>query len=155
MTIHRARLGAREFRVIRPAGAPLHASLRLADNHHTVYASSGAAMRIAAFWEIAARSPHTLVHVPLHGDGTAPRGWHDITNRYPAHDLLLAPQRMRFPRHEWKRLRARLGQGSPATFTLPPNALDSIEERALDERWNRENTRRLDLWIPRDQRWIR
>lgn len=147
MTIHTARLGVREFRVIRPAGAPLRASLRFGGDNHMVFASSGAAMRIAAFWEIAARSPHTLVHVPLRGDGTAPQGWHEIVTAGSGLDLLLTPRQMQFAGHEWKRLRSRLGRGRSATFALPPGAIDSEDKRAFTKLWDRESTRKLDLAV--------
>jgi len=77
----------------------------------------------------------------------APRGWHEIVAAGLGLDLLLAPRELQFPGHEWKVLRSRLGRGNPATFTLPPNALDRSDERADAEVWHRESTHRLDLAV--------
>src|SRR5579884_3585161 len=77
----------------------------------------------------------------------APRGWHEIVAADLGLDLLLAPRALQFPGHEWKALRSRLGRGNPATFTLPPNALDTSDERADAEVWRRESTHRLDFAV--------
>jgi hypothetical protein len=77
----------------------------------------------------------------------APRGWHEIVAAGLGLDLLLAPRELQFPGHEWEVLRSRLGRGNPATFTLPPNALDRSDERADAEVWHRESTHRLDFAV--------
>jgi hypothetical protein len=146
IVVYRVRLGARDVKVIRPAGARLRATLRFSGSDYTMFASSGAALRVAAFWEIAARSRNTLVHLPVRGDGTAPPCWREVfTASGSGVDLLLAPRALQFPGHAWKGLRARLGMGAAASFSLPSTVLDPAAEHAPARIWDRESTHRLDL----------
>ncbi|WP_327238295.1 hypothetical protein OG349_34185 [Streptomyces sp. NBC_01317] len=64
ITIHRARLGPMEFKVIRPARPLVHAVLIDHDRHLDAYLDQDAAQRIGGLWSLAAPSPRSLVHVP-------------------------------------------------------------------------------------------
>lgn len=147
VTAYQAGLGPRELRVLRPAGPALRATLRYDGRDYAMLATSGAALRIAAFWEMAARSRHTLVHLPVRGDGTAPPSWHAFATAGRGLDLLLAPRALAFPGHEWKALRSRLGPGRASTYSLPDPVLDPPADAAPAEIWNRESTHRLDLTV--------
>ena len=65
VVIHQARLGADEFRVIRPARPLSHAELIDHDRHLDAYLDQDSARRIAGLWTLAARSPRSLIHLPM------------------------------------------------------------------------------------------
>lgn len=65
VVIHRARLGADEFRVIRPAQPPSRAVLIDRDRYLAAYLDQDAARGVAGLWMLAARSPRSLVHLPM------------------------------------------------------------------------------------------
>ncbi|MET7998701.1 hypothetical protein ABZU76_48335 [Amycolatopsis sp. NPDC005232] len=65
VTIHHARLGTDEFRVIRPACPLTHTLLTDRDWHLAVYLAQDAALMIAGLWMLAARSPRSLTHLPI------------------------------------------------------------------------------------------
>nr|MDQ3577604.1 hypothetical protein [Actinomycetota bacterium] len=62
VTIHRARLGSEEFRVIRPATPLIRAVLVDQDRWLNMCVDHDAAQRIGALWMLAARSARSLVH---------------------------------------------------------------------------------------------
>jgi N-formylglutamate amidohydrolase len=117
VVIHQARLGADTFRVIRPARPLSHAVLIDHDRHLDAYLDRDAARRIAGLWTLAARSPRSLIHLPMR------------TNRPPAGkapagtglqlDLVLLHHSLQFAPSRWKQVRSRLGPGSPQTVNLP------------------------------------
>ncbi|MER5635479.1 hypothetical protein ABT095_00795 [Kitasatospora sp. NPDC002227] len=137
VTIHQARLGASEFKVIRPARPLRHAALLDHDRYLDCYLDQDAARCIGALWALAATSPRALIHLPMR------------TNRLPSAtlsaadgrplDLLLLHHTLQFAPARWKELRARLGPGRPRTVTLQaPPAVDSIDFEARHHRENRD-----------------
>ncbi|MEV4559268.1 hypothetical protein AB0K51_20080 [Kitasatospora sp. NPDC049285] len=108
MTLHQPRLGATAYRVLRSATAP--GRLTLHDDHHwlSLYADREGTARLVALWSLAARSPHSLIHLPLR---TAPAP--------DTLDLVLAHHSLQFRPADWKALRARLGPGRPHTTGTP------------------------------------
>lgn len=117
ITIHQARLGSEEFRVIRPARPLVRALLVDHNRHLDAYLDQDAAQRIGGLWMLAARSPRSMVHLPMR------------TNRPPARelpedvgcqlDLVLLHHSLQFAPSRWKEIRARLGPGRPQIVTLP------------------------------------
>ncbi|WP_329375926.1 hypothetical protein OG625_00850 [Streptomyces sp. NBC_01351] len=117
ITIHQARLGSTEFKVIRPARPLVHAVLIDHDRHLDTYLDQDAAQRIGGLWKLAASSPLSLIHLPMRG------------NRGPSHelpedgtrqlDLVLLHHSLQFAPSRWKEIRGRLGPGRPQTVTLP------------------------------------
>ncbi|MCU7826178.1 hypothetical protein [Kitasatospora sp. DSM 101779] len=114
--VHRARGGGREYRVIRPRGAVERAVL--VDDDHVLngWFDRGAARTIGGLWLLAARSPRSLVHVPIRGNELP---WAPPAPCGERLDLVLLHHSLQFPPSRWKELRARLGAGAPGTAHLP------------------------------------
>ncbi|BAJ26627.1 MULTISPECIES: hypothetical protein [Kitasatospora] len=121
ITVHRIRSGAREYRVVRSAPGPGRLVLR--DEHHwmTLYADRPGLARLLALWSLAARSPHTLLYLPLRGrpmpDGPLPGPVSEAGQ--PGLDLVLAHHSLGFRPSAWKEVRARLGPGRPQRTGTP------------------------------------
>lgn len=81
VTIHQARLGPVEFKVIRPAEPPVRAVLLDRDRSLDTYLDQDAAYLIGGLWLLAASSPRSVIHLPMRGN-RAPR----TGGRKPGHD---------------------------------------------------------------------
>ncbi|MFG2485460.1 MULTISPECIES: hypothetical protein [Streptomyces] len=139
VTIHRARLGPVEFKVIRPARPPVRAVLVDRDRYVNTFLDQDAAQLIGALWTVAASSPRSLVHVPMRGNHAPAHAWPEAGTRQL--DLVLLHHSLQFAPARWKELRARLGPGRPQTVTLPvPAPAPAGGSPAADEaRHHREN----------------
>ncbi|MFD9727934.1 hypothetical protein [Streptomyces sp. NPDC059072] len=131
VTVHRPRLGPREFTVIRPARPPEHALLVEDDRFLNAYVDRPAAGLIGGPWGLAATSPRALVHVPLRragdsGDAGARRL-----------DLVLLHHSLQFAPSRWKELRGRLGAGHRRTVTVCTDRPE-IDWEALHHAENRD-----------------
>ena len=134
-SIHLARLGPTTYRVIRPAVPIGRVTVR--DNQDWWFAAAdrAGAMLVAGLIEIAARSPRSLVHVPLRGGSVTPVGWGWL-GELAAVDLLLAQPALQFPAHRWPEVRRRLDPGRRHSFDIPGRTLEQV----CDERpgcWRR------------------
>ncbi|MFA7761898.1 hypothetical protein [Streptomyces sp. NRRL S-448] len=141
VTIHQARLGPAEFKVIRPAEPPVRAVLLDRDRSLDTYLDQDAAYLIGGLWLLAASSPRSLVHLPLRGNRAPARGLPEAGTRQL--DLVLLHHSLQFAPARWKELRARLGPGRPQTVTLtvPGPELtggSSTEDGARHHRENRD-----------------
>ncbi|MBP2478524.1 hypothetical protein JOF53_007396 [Crossiella equi] len=127
------RLGRDSYRVVRPVRPLKHA--RLCEGYLGAHLSVDevAAGDLAAAWWLAARSPHSLVYLPLRG------GVADCGEEYggPRLDLVLLHHRVRFPVSRWKQVRARLGPGRPHKVSLPVGALPGFGVEAYLRRYHR------------------
>ncbi|ATE55980.1 hypothetical protein [Actinosynnema pretiosum] len=116
VTEHRVRLGRAEFRVLRPA-APLARTLVVGREWSVEVLVGGAdAAAVAALWLLAARSPRSLVHLPVRAT-TPPVG-----GLWPGDlplDLVLSHRGLQFSPSGWKDVRAGLGRGRLRTAELP------------------------------------
>ncbi|MFE2329330.1 hypothetical protein ACFXD5_36435 [Streptomyces sp. NPDC059385] len=131
VTVHRPRLGPREFTVIRPARPPERALLVEDDWFLNAYVDRHAARLIGGLWGLAATSPRALVHVPLRRAG-APG---DAGTRRL--DLVLLHHSLQFAPSRWKELRGRLGAGHRRTVTVS-TARPEIDWEALHHAENRD-----------------
>ncbi|MGW0842096.1 hypothetical protein ACWD26_18355 [Streptomyces sp. NPDC002787] len=128
--VHRVRLGGDEFRVVRPASSPVRVALR--DDHHwlSMYVDRGGAEQLVAMWALAARSARSLVHLPIRAnavpEGVVGEGEPVSLDLVPVHHSLA------FPTASWKRVRSRLGAGTPHTTATPDQ--DFPDEAAIDHR---------------------
>ncbi|MFF7449190.1 MULTISPECIES: hypothetical protein [unclassified Streptomyces] len=113
VTEHRVRLGPDEYRVLRATGLR-RALCYDAEHWLDLRVDRAAAAELAAAWLLAARSPRSLVHVPLRRHGERPVG-QPLPEPYRARDLLLVHHSAQFPASRWKDVRGRLGRGSPHT----------------------------------------
>ncbi|MCP2260960.1 hypothetical protein LX15_004680 [Streptoalloteichus tenebrarius] len=142
VTVHHARLGPRQFTVIRPRRPLTRAVLIDRDRHLDVLLDQNAARCVGGLWELAASSPRSLVHLPLRGNATPPL---DPTEDAPRQlDLVLLHHSLQFAPSRWKEMRARLGAGRPRTVTVPATGRPVGSVIGVDERHYRENRDLID-----------
>ncbi|MGV9298536.1 hypothetical protein [Amycolatopsis sp. NPDC003676] len=113
--LRHARLDGREWRVLRPAPALDTAVLYENDRYPQMCVDRRAAYRIGALWLLAARSRHTVIHLPLRAGRTPAAPEH--TGR-PL-DLVLSQHTAQLRASHWPRLRAALGPARPHTVRIP------------------------------------
>ncbi|MFB7861016.1 hypothetical protein [Streptomyces sp. NPDC056069] len=136
--IHRARLGAAEFRVVRPGRPLTRAVLVDHDRHLDVYLDREAARALAGLWMLAARSPRSLIHVPLRAN--RPPGGDVPDDSGSRLDLVLLHHSLQFAPSRWKQVRGRLGPGRPHTVSLPEAERDhGMTDADHEARHHREN----------------
>jgi hypothetical protein len=142
-----ARLGQAAYRVIRPERLPVHAVLHddLAGQQLSVDKSATAELAIA--WWLAARSPRSIVWLPLR-TGAFDCGGAPGSRRI---DLVLLHHSLGFRVSEWKRLRARVGEPKVHKVTMPAGALPV---RPSDSRRHHGFRDRLDWKIAADTLFI-
>lgn len=147
--VQRVRLGAEEFRVIRPAKPLTNGGLYDDGNQYNMYVNRMDGRRIGTLWLLAARSPRSLVYLPMRVGPPAPGinpDW-DKEERCPDRplDLVLVHHSLQFPPSRWKQMRERITTGSPThevrTASVPDTDLPADEEidyRALNYQENRD-----------------
>ncbi|MGC4750528.1 hypothetical protein ACLQ28_33425 [Micromonospora sp. DT201] len=134
--VHQGRLGAEQFRVVRPA-KPVTGAV-LVDNNpwFVLELDADAAFTITGLWMLAARSRHTLIHLPLRGNPPSEPSL--ATAAVGELDLVLSHRDLQFAPNRWKQLRHRLGAGAPHTIPWNPNdvpAWDEVHELNRQARW--------------------
>ncbi|SHF54425.1 hypothetical protein [Streptoalloteichus hindustanus] len=137
ITIHRARLGSVEFKVIRPARPLGRAVLVDYDRYLNAYVDQDAALRVGGLWELAASSPRALIHLPLRAN-PGPSGV-VLGEGSRQLDLVLLHHSLQFSPSDWKGLRQRLGPGRSRTATLPSAGRAAGSVIGFAERHYREN----------------
>jgi hypothetical protein len=137
LTIHQARLGSTEFKVIRPGRPLAHAVLIDCDRYLDAYLDQDAAQRIGGLWKLAASSPRSLVHLPMRANRPPSREAPEEGLRQL--DLVLMHHSLQFAPSRWKEVRGRLGPGRPQTVTLtgPEHAGEAVADP--DARHYQEN----------------
>lgn len=144
MRIHRVRLGADEYRVIRPDRPARGLFLRPAWAAD-LYADDEGAAQLAVAWGLAARSPRSLVYLPIRGNA-APDGLPVEPDEPVAPlDLALVHHRSQFPASRWKAVRARLGAGVPHTVTIPESDFQGPGAELHPRYWTEEFRDRLSF----------
>ncbi|MBE3015217.1 hypothetical protein IL992_39540 [Microbispora sp. NEAU-D428] len=138
--ISKVRLGRDEYRVVRPARAVKHAMLYEGRLGAELSVDKQAAVVLAMAWGLAARSPHSLIYLPLRTARPA-----DSANQERLLDLVLLHHRLAFPVSRWKQVRARLGAGRPHGVTLPPQAFRRRAD-ADQRRWAHQGFRDHLRW---------
>ncbi|MFF0483850.1 hypothetical protein [Streptomyces sp. NPDC004435] len=136
--VHRARRGAEELRVIRPAQPPARAVLLDHDRYLGAYIDEHAARSIAELWLLAARSPRSLIHVPLRANAMPA---HAVPDGFgPPLDLVLLHHSLQFAASDWKQVRRRLGPGRPQTVSLREAEAEApaVDHEARHHRENRD-----------------
>lgn len=130
--MHRVRAGRDEYRVVSAAPGEGRAVLYGDGDGDAggwelrLYADRAGARDLAAAWALAARSPRSLVHLPLRA-GTAPEG---LTEEGAVRmDLVLLHHSLAFPASRWKEVRARLGSGGVQhTMDVPESDFPAEDE---------------------------
>ncbi|MFG3253686.1 hypothetical protein [Streptomyces sp. NPDC048172] len=128
VTVHRARLGADEYRVVRPYRPAPRLAVRAGPDFVSVYADREGAAQLLALWALAARSARSLIHLPVRGN--PPPDDPAVAEEPDAMDLVLVHHSLQFPTGSWKRLRSRLGPGALRTSATPDD--DFPAEAELD-----------------------
>ncbi|MET7877649.1 hypothetical protein ACPXB1_29985 [Micromonospora sp. DT68] len=124
--VHQGRLGADQYRVVRPA-EPVTGAV-LVDNNpwFVLELNAEAAFTITGLWMLAARSRRTLIHLPLRGK--PPPEPSPATETVGELDLVLSHHDLQFAPNRWKQLRHRLGAGAPHTVSWNPNDVPAWDE---------------------------
>lgn len=113
-------LGCQQYRVVRPPKTPRFAGLNEGRLGAQFCLDKETAVMFAQAWGLAARSPRTIVYLPLRRAKLPDHhGW-----RRPL-DLVLLHHRLAFPPSRWKQVRSRLETGRPHTIVLPSHAWPS------------------------------
>ncbi|MEV0435562.1 hypothetical protein [Nocardia sp. NPDC050413] len=143
INVHRARLEPDEYRVIRPVHPITGAVLADRNPWYTFESTAAAAFQVTGLWLLAARSRHSLVHIPLRGnqppDPASPTECGEL-------DLVLGHSRSGFAPNRWKALRRRLDRGQPQTVAWNPNDVltwDEVHRENAEWRWRRPARDRL------------
>ncbi|GAB2591054.1 hypothetical protein GCM10027168_25430 [Streptomyces capparidis] len=110
VVVQRVRLGGEEYRVISPARPLRNAAIYQTGHSFDMYVDRADGHRVGALWLLAARSPRSLVHLPMRATaGIAPGTAYE--DEEPL-DLVLAHRAVQFRPSRWKRLRERLAAGN-------------------------------------------
>lgn len=112
------RLGSDHYRVIRPARPIDHASLHKGRLGAQLSVDKAATVNLAIAWWLAARSPHSLVYLPLRSSDSS-CGAEYGNNKL---DLVLLHHSLAFPVSRWKQVRMRLSNPAVHKVKLPPRA---------------------------------
>lgn len=129
------RLGDDRYRVIRPARALGHASLYEGRLGTQLSVDKAATVDLAFAWWLAARSPRSMVYLPLRSSPSS------CGEEYGGRklDLVLLHHSLRFPVSRWKQVRARLSSTSAAhKVTFPSDAFRTVTPEEHERRWHRE-----------------
>ncbi|SFE18824.1 hypothetical protein SAMN04487819_10921 [Actinopolyspora alba] len=148
ITVHRARLGKHSYRVIRPRPTPPNVVLSqcsTAASEYDMRLDARAAHRIGVAWLLAARSPRSLVHIPLRSSRSPasarcePECFRHEECPYSTAerplDLLLVHRGLQFRPSRWKEVRARLDNGRPETAELPTSDAPEFGSEPFEFHW--------------------
>jgi hypothetical protein len=107
------------------------------DRYLGAYLDQDAARSIAGLWMLAARSPRSLIHLPMRAGQPPAREVPDAVG--PRLDLVLLHHALQFAPSRWKQVRGRLGPGRPQTVCLPEAEHDDRTAADCAARHHREN----------------
>ncbi|MEU9112743.1 hypothetical protein AB0D04_13300 [Streptomyces sp. NPDC048483] len=110
ITVQQVRLGGQEYRVISPATPLKNGAIYQTRGSYYMYVDRPDGRRIGTLWLLAARSPRSLVYLPMRTAGTA-LGIDFESGEKPL-DLVLAHRAVQFRPSLWKKLRARITAGN-------------------------------------------
>jgi hypothetical protein len=123
---------ALSHRVVRPARRLQHAPLSEVPWGAELTVDRTSTVPLAAAWWLAARSPHSIIYLPLRQTPANCGVWSRKL------DLVLLHHSLGFRPSRWKEVRARLGAGSPQTVRLPERPFPVFDRADHDRRYHRE-----------------
>lgn len=133
VTISTVQLGHHRYRVLRPAGPPRFAGLYEGRLGAQFCLDKETAATFALAWGLAARSPRTIIYLPLRrAELPTDHAWGRPL------DMVLLHHRLAFPPSRWKQVRSRLGAGRPHTVVLPGRAWPARPAGDHLKTWHRE-----------------
>uniref|UniRef100_UPI002F90E945 hypothetical protein n=1 Tax=Streptomyces sp. NBC_01592 TaxID=2975889 RepID=UPI002F90E945 len=110
ITVQQVRLGDEEYRVIRPSKPLKNGALYThKSDQYNMYVDRTDGRRIGALWLLAARSPRSLIYLPMRTPAMELGGVHE--DETPL-DLVLAHRAVQFRPSQWKKLRERIRAGN-------------------------------------------
>ncbi|MEO3766248.1 hypothetical protein [Streptomyces sp. B5E4] len=128
IVVQKVRVAGTEYRVIRPAGALKNGALYKTHSHDEMYVDRTYGRRIGTLWLLAARSPRSLVYLPMRTTRVVPGIGED--GERPL-DLVLVPRTAQLRPSRWKRIRAQLRTGRAArelhTAGVPARDLPDLD----------------------------
>jgi hypothetical protein len=132
--VNEVRLGPDTYRVMHPAEPIVHGLLCESRAGAEMLVNRAGAVELAIAWWLAARSPRTLVYLPLRGSGC------ELAPEYEANrlDLLLAHHSLGFRPARWKNVRARLTPTGLQKVTLPEKPFPDFDRSDHLRRRHRE-----------------
>jgi hypothetical protein len=132
--VNEVRLGRDTYRVIHPARPIAHGAMYEGGWGVEMYVNRAATVDFALAWWLAARSPHSLVYLPLRLSAC------DVECRYLGRrlDLVLLHHRLGFPASRWKDVRARLTPTGLQNAVLPENPFRTVERAEHERSWRRD-----------------
>ncbi|MEU6715604.1 hypothetical protein ABZ897_29420 [Nonomuraea sp. NPDC046802] len=141
IVIQRARVGATEYRVIRPAKPLANGALFDAGDYYNMNVDREDGRRIGALWLLAARSPRSLVYLPIRAAPDSPSvELYEGSEDRPL-DLVLVHHSLQFPPSRWKEVRRRVSSAKcpreVRTASVPDTDLpadDEIDHHAMNYR---------------------
>jgi len=139
--LHHTRLDGREWRVLRPSPSLDTAVLYENDLRPQMYVDRRAAYQIGVLWLLAARSRHTVIHLPLRSGRVpveVPYGGRPV-------DLVLSQHTTQLRLSRWPKLRAALGPATPHTVRLAADDRQRLERLGWPTREERPH------WPTRDR----
>ena len=127
IVVQKVQLAGTEYRVIRPARPLKNGALYKAHSHYEMYVDRTDGRRIGTLWLLAARSPRSLVYLPMR---TAPTVGVGEEDGQPL-DLVLAPRTVQLRPSRWKRIREHLNMGNAVrelrTASVPERDLPDLD----------------------------
>ncbi|MFE7455844.1 hypothetical protein [Streptomyces sp. NPDC057554] len=108
IVVQKVRFVGAEYRVIRPARPLKNVALHKDhgyQGHYNMYVDRADGRRMGTLWLLAARSPRSLVHVPMRAGPAVPGIGREAGQPL---DLVLAPRSVQLRPSRWKRIRQHL-----------------------------------------------
>lgn len=132
--VSEVRLGADRYRVIKPQRPTSHMSLYEGRLGAQMSVDRRTAADFAIAWWLAARSPRSLVYLPLRSSES------DCGAEYDGRklDLVLLHHSLGFRASKWKQVRAHLSGGKPHKVTVPARAFPKFGPEVHMHRWRRD-----------------
>jgi len=143
LTAHRARLDGKEYRVIQPRHDLRQATLRDGKSCFILRMSRECVWQFAAVWELASRSPRSIIYLPIRRNPLALDSvqWQ---GDYRPLDLVLVDHSLQLRPSAWPRIRAQLRDGQPESAEFSTTALRERADQPRNPRLHdRENLDRF------------
>ncbi|MEV0678711.1 hypothetical protein AB0I60_19555 [Actinosynnema sp. NPDC050436] len=135
-SVSAARLGGETYRVVRPARPIAHGVLHDCRFGPVMAVDKAATVDLAFAWWLAARSPRSLVYLPLRANPfTCQDNASDDGRKL---DLVLLHHSLQFPVSRWKQVRARLSPAATHTVEMPAGAFRSFDRADHERTYHRE-----------------
>jgi hypothetical protein len=134
--VDEVRLGAERFRVVRAAKVG-HLALHEGRLGAQMSVDKRGTVDLAIAWWLAARSPRSLVYLPLRSSAA------DCGVEYGGRklDLVLVHRSLGFRASHWKEVRGRLGAGRVQKVTMPAEAFPEFDPEVYRHRRDRDRLR--------------